>query len=119
MTCKCDRLPRLLYLDRFSVPHESLFKILLGDWSDLHKCKSCGQLWRIDKPDRLQEGYAFKLDSEDDWEQVEVKQLSKDLLLQSRGGITEQKCIWKGCTGFQVRGVAFCIDHLYETGARR
>jgi hypothetical protein len=43
----------------------------------------------------------------------------KQLLLQSRGGTTDETCIWSGCGGKRVKGVAYCLEHLWNTGARR
>jgi hypothetical protein len=52
------------------------------------------------------------------WEAFDASPLQKQFLIQSRGGLTEDECQWFGCQGKTVKGVAYCVEHLYETGAR-
>jgi hypothetical protein len=120
MQCKCANLPEALYYE--DAP-EAFFdeseEIATGEWVKLFKCRRCGQYWSIDEWDKYQERIITKISDPKNWETLESIGLRKTLLLQSRGGITDQECIWTGCNGKRVKGVVLCIDHLYATGARK
>jgi hypothetical protein len=92
--------------------------VAVGNWVRLHRCKACGQLWRIDEWDKYQTQFAAKVPSFEGWESFDTSKLQKDFLIQSRGGLTQSECSWAGCKNAQVKGVAYCADHLFETGAR-
>lgn len=109
-----------MYYERF--PNSSriyLSKLSVGNWHELFRCTQCNQLWRIDIPDRLQEQYVLKVESNSDWDNYEISDLAKDLLLTSRGGLTDSICIVSGCGKNAVKGVVYCLEHLYQTGATR
>jgi len=55
------------------------------------------------------------------WEKFEdrdIVKIEKERILKSKGGLTDKECAWAGCKKKRVRGVALCIDHLYESYAR-
>jgi len=89
-----------------------------GNWVELFKCNNCTQLWAIDAWDKYQERVAIKVVQKENWDKATDHQ-RKNLLLNARGGVTENECMKTTCNGYAVTGVVFCIDHLYETGARR
>jgi len=124
MTCRCAELPEYDYY----TPGRSVSRkirpvaksIDRKNWRDLLRCEVCGTHWRIDVADKYQERYAWKVGAfRDDWADVDFEEKEKELLLVRRGGVTDEKCIWLGCDRLKVRGVAYCIDHLYATGARK
>lgn len=125
MICACARLPDYDYCK----PGRSLSKTirpLLGkaivakNFRELFKCQVCSTYWRIDTPDKYHERFAWKVGAfRDDWAEVDKPDEEKSLLLKYRGGLTEEVCIWADCGKRRVKGVAYCIDHLYATGARR
>lgn len=121
MDCNCSNLNRLVDVSDISPDFENnLTEISEGNWVKLMRCPSCGQLWRVDVWDKLQIQFAVKLDSEDGWEHVDTTALQKQFLLESRGGNEEgTSCIWAGCDLPAVKGVVYCIEHLYKTGARK
>lgn len=89
-----------------------------ANWHELLQCTVCGCYWRIDAADKYQDRFAWKIGTfREDWATVEFPEKEKALLLQRRGGDTVEKCMWLGCEKRKVKGVAFCIDHLYATGA--
>ena len=90
----------------------------VGNWVYLMKCPTCGQLWRVDEWDKYQPQYAVKLPTSENWQAFEAIPLIKKKIVENRGGISEQLCMWRNCNEKQVNGSAFCVDHLYETGAR-
>jgi hypothetical protein len=62
---------------------------------------------------------AVKVRSVEGWQSFDSKSAVLQLLVQSRGGLSNERCIWAGCSGRAVQGVAYCPKHLYETGARK
>jgi len=91
-----------------------------ANWRELLQCHACGKYWRIDAADKYQERFAWKIGSyRSDWALPDFPGLEKALLLQHRGGETNEKCVWLGCERNRALGVAYCIDHLYATGTRK
>jgi hypothetical protein len=87
---------------------------------ELRKCEICGTYWRIDGPRKGEGRFAWKIgDFRPDWALPDFPEREKALLLKRRGGETGEKCLWLGCEKRKVSGVAYCIDHLYATGARK
>ena len=99
--------------------YKHLEKVDSSGWYELYKCKTSGQYWRIDIWDKGQERFVVKIENIKVWEIYDASSLIKDLIIKNRGGLTNQKCIWANCENRKVKGVAYCIDHLYESGARR
>ena len=116
---RCKSLPQIFYLDDVVFFESRLRKVAQGNWVSLHKCRWCRQHWRLDDWDKYTTQFAVKIDDPQHWETFDSTDLEKGLLLESRGGTTDKKCIWAGCGNKSVQGVAYCIDHLYESGARR
>ncbi len=124
MTCECAKLPEYDYYN----PGKSLSRkirpvskiVAKANWHELLQCSVCGCYWRIDAADKYQDRFAWKVGAfRDDWADVEFPDKEKALLFQRRGGETDEECMWLGCHRKKVKGVAFCIDHLYATGARK
>lgn len=117
-----EDLPQYLYYD--DMPKEIKNKLIRfdsnsNDWRELFKNTSTGQLWVIDVWDKYTYQIAIKINDPKDWKSEKYEDYSKDLLLQSRGGYGEGECMWMNCNKQRVKGVVYCIDHLYETGARK
>ncbi len=85
----------------------------------LFRCSECGGLWAIDEWDKYQWQVAFRVGADEGWIGVDREPQRKQLLLESRGGATAERCIWVGCQNPRVIGVVYCVDHLYATGARK
>ncbi len=124
MHCSCEELPVYTYYHPERGLSQKLrpfvVSVAKSSWRELFRCEICGTHWRIDVEDRLQQQYVWKVGRfRDDWATVEFVEEQKRLLLQRRGGETEEKCVWMGCEQKRVKGVAYCIDHLYETGVRK
>ena len=97
---------------------DTLEKIDAKDWVLLHQCRCCDTLWAIDEWDKYAEQVVVQVSDSRDWTAASDAQ-RKDLMLKFRGGTEEEECIWVDCGKLRVRGVEYCIDHLYATGARR
>ena len=124
MHCNCEKLPRFSYWD----PEQGIALKLRpfaktveqANWRNLLVCNLCNCYWRTDEIDRCNQGFVLKLGAyRDDWAVLSTEQDEKELLLQSRGGLLDQTCVWAGCGKPKVKGSAYCIDHLYDTGARK
>jgi hypothetical protein len=120
MSCICIKLNNSIYLDDApAIFQDTLSKISSKEWLNLHLCECCNQLWVIDEWDKYVVQVATKTDNKEDWHSSNSIKLRKNLLLESRGGTTDEECIWADCNYSRVLGVAYCINHLYDTGARR
>lgn len=86
-------------------------------WRALLQCPTCGQLWAVDEWDKYQIQLAVKVANAEGWSASD-EALRKEYLAQSRGENTAEKCMWNGCEKNQLNGSAYCVDHLYATGAR-
>ncbi|MDX2425669.1 MAG: hypothetical protein QNK15_05380 [Cycloclasticus sp.] len=82
------------------------------------RCPECGQYYKVDEWDKYQTCYAVKIPSQDNWESFDSESLIKDQMTVNRGGLTNDSCMWSGCNLKQVKGSAYCVNHLYSTGAR-
>jgi len=120
MKCNCHNLPDIFYIDQ--APHgfaESLHQEDIGNWLRLYSCPSCGTLWVIDEWEKYQDQVVSRIKDRTDWSGQERTAERKQLLLKSRGGRAEETCIWSGCNAKRIKGVVYCLDHLWKTGARR
>jgi hypothetical protein len=124
MHCSCDELPRYTYYEASRGLSQKIrpfvVSVAKSEWQELFRCEICGIHWRVEIEDRFQQRYAWKVgEFRDDWAGVQFIEEQKALLLQRRGGETTRGCAWIKCERMRVRGVAYCIDHLFDTGARR
>jgi hypothetical protein len=124
MHCDCEILPTYTYYDHERGISQKLRPftepVAFKTSRELFRCEICGTFWRIDVPDKFQQRYVWKVgEYRDDWASAEFVEEQKQLLLQRRGGIADETCVWAGCDNKRVKGMAICIDHLYANGARR
>lgn len=118
MSCECAKLSEIVRIaDHPEIEHGSE-ELEREGWFWLVRCRSCGQLWSLDAWDKYQTQFAIKFAHREGWREFDTTALRKQYLVQSRGGVTDEPCIWSGCSGRRVRGVVYCADHLYQTGAR-
>ncbi len=119
MSCLCNSLASSFFLDEAPLGFEQqLDTIKTGDWIQLRKCPICGCLWSIDVWDKLQWQVVIKLESENDLGNDSTV-IRKELLFKARGGTSNDKCIWARCENKAIKDVVYCLEHLWETGARR
>lgn len=96
----------------------TLLSLEAADWVKLMECPTCKQLWRVDEWDKYQALYALKISDRMAWKEVDAIALIKEKMIKSRGGLAKAECMWQSCANKAVMGSAYCVDHLYETGAR-
>jgi hypothetical protein len=91
--------------------------IKAANWLKLMRCPDCHQLWCVSEWDKYQVLYALKIENEETWES-ENESLIKEKMMLNRGGIDGVKCLWQKCALNALKGSAYCVDHLYNTGVR-
>jgi hypothetical protein len=119
MVCVCINLENLVDITNDHKEFTNRFDCVdIGDWVRLMRCPNCGQLWKVDEWDKYQTLYAQKIFSIETWKTIDHVSLIKEQMIKNRGGIEENKCLWKECDRYAVKSCAYCVDHLYETGTR-
>jgi hypothetical protein len=120
MTCDCQSLDDTFYMDEAPRGFQTnLEQRDTANWMRLFSCIFCQSLWAIDEWDKYQEQVVFRVRHSDSWFDVGAAERRKSLLLRSRGGEVSAECICACCQKPRIRGVVYCLDHLYENGARR
>jgi hypothetical protein len=118
MKCDCRDHPAIRRIDG-TLP--ALFPgfrhVDAAHWRALLRCPTCGQLWAVNEWDKYQIQFAVKIADAEGWTASD-EALRKEYLAQSRGVNTAAKCMWSGCNKNQLNDSAYCVDHLYATGAR-
>jgi hypothetical protein len=125
MVPNCEQLPAAIWLDH-DVPRAGFEARLVevgsaeGGWINVARCRDCGQVWRVDLPDKLQVNLAIKIGSADpeQWTAADDRAARFAYLVRSCGGEGAGACLWAGCPHRALRGVAMCAEHLWASGAR-
>lgn len=121
MKCECSRLPRLFNIEKYLSHLRETVEIVDrkdSGWGELRICRICGQHWQLDKWDKLQTICAIKIDFPDDWQNYDDKSDRMQLLIDSRGGLSEVRCIKAICQNKAFKSLAYCLEHSYEIGLR-
>jgi len=121
MPCDCGGFQDTFFIDEAPAGWlDGLDELELGDWKTLRQCPYCSALYAVDVRDKGHHQVVARISNPERWqEEAEATDRRKSLLLRSRGGTENEPCIWVGCTEPRVRGVAYCLDHLWSAGARR
>jgi hypothetical protein len=120
MSCQCHELPDAFYLDDGPPECVKQMKQLdMANWMRLFECPQCGSLWAVDEWDKYTHQVVSRVSVREGWNLADTKAKRKALLLASRGGLTDEQCIWAGCSGRRVKGVVYCLEHLWKSGARK
>jgi len=122
MTCDCAALSAFFRIKDY----DSAFLTGLqpvatkdGGWRALRRCLGCGQHWQLDEYDKYQVGLAIKIAKPEEWLAFDDRSVRKEYLIQDRGGLGQERCIWADCSNAVLKGSAHCPDHAYEVmGAR-
>lgn len=118
MECDCHDQPRIRRIDGTLLSQLPGFQFVeAGSWRALLQCPVCGQLWAADEWEKYQIQLAVKVADRANWIISDETQ-RKEYLARSRGENAGAKCMWNGCEKNQLKGSAYCVDHLYATGAR-
>ena len=63
-------------------------------WFWLVRCRSCGQRWSLDEFEKYQRQFAIKISRREGWRDFDTTPLRREFLVESRGGLTDEPCIW-------------------------
>jgi len=117
--CNCNNHNLLFDVTKeYSAFKNNLIVLAHGNWVLLMECPECKQLWKVDEWDKYQTLYAVKLPSKEDWEEYDNQSLIEERIVKNRGGFEKASCMMAKCNNNQVKGSAFCANHMYESGAR-
>ncbi|AOS97372.1 hypothetical protein AUP74_03049 [Microbulbifer aggregans] len=117
--CNCKLQLELVDISNSHTDFKSKLDLLeTGDWVFLMQCPECEQLWKVDEWDKYQQSYAVKISAKESWEEFDSTALIKAKIIENHDGLTSAECLWSGCTVKQVKGSAYCVNHLWSTGAR-
>ena len=120
MSCHCQNLPDAFFLDEAPSGFFKRLKHLeTGDWIRLVECPDCGTLWAVDEWDKYVHQAVARVTARKGWQDALSEKTRKDLLRRSRGGEENEECMWAGCHKPRIKGVVYCLDHLFQSGARR
>ncbi|WP_046757621.1 hypothetical protein [Kordia jejudonensis] len=99
---------------------EANFELIASEnWYILYKYKVDQSYWRLDKWDKNQVQFFVKLESNENWTEVDTTSLKIELLKQSRG-TTKQQCLWKDCENEALSAMKICAFHAFtEMGIRK
>jgi hypothetical protein len=119
--CNCSARPNAFFADDAPPGFlPTLTEVETGEWKTLSCCLRCGQRWSVDAWDKLQHRVVVRIGRVADWQvEADSTEVRKQLLVASRGGTTSSTCAWADCALPSVKGVAYCVEHLWKTGARR
>ncbi len=117
--CYCNETPALIEISNNHSDFKSKFnQIAVGDWVLLMQCPDCNQFYKVDEWDKYQTSYAVKITSSENWESFDSESHIKQQMVVNHGGLTNDPCVWSGCDIKQVKGSAYCVNHLYSGGTR-
>ncbi|MBQ0806996.1 MAG: hypothetical protein KBT55_03405 [Porticoccus sp.] len=117
--CNCKEQPVLIDISNNHSDFKSkLNQLDAGDWVMLMRCPDCAQFYKVDEWDKYQTCYAVKISSSQNWESFDSVSLVKEQIVINHGGLTSEPCMWSGCETKQVKGSAYCVNHLYSGGTR-
>jgi len=90
-----------------------------ANWYELYFRKADGTHWRLDADDKYQQRFLVQIDDLANWSAFDSGPLEKSLLLERRGGLSEEACLQLGCGERSLKGSAFCLNHTFERGVRK
>lgn len=90
-----------------------------AEWYELYRHKGDGTHWRLETEDKYQQRFLVRIDDIEKWKSFDSSPLEKGLLLESRGGLSSETCMWQRCDAPCLNGSAYCLDHTYEKGVRK
>jgi len=96
-------------------------------WLRLVQCPHCGQRWQLERNDcdfmpasadgrstTKVPSLAIKVPADADWAQFDDRPARIAYLIQSRGGLGPERCLWRDCTNRALKGFAHCPEHVYD-----
>lgn len=114
-------------IDKIYYADQEILELIASDfdllerknWYELYQNKEDESYWRLDTWDKYQQRMFVRLESKDNWTDLDDKELRIELLLKTRG-VSDHICIWNSCHRSALLDLAYCERHAYEeSGIRR
>ncbi len=98
---------------------ESEFELVdQKNWYRLYKNKKDNSFWRLDEWDKYVKQFLVKLETSEKWFEFNDENLRIEFLKNSRG-VSNKKCIWKGCEKNALNKLVYCENHAYKMGVNK
>lgn len=118
--CQCHGHGQLVnIIEWYEVFCDALSLQASSESMQLRQCSHCMQFWRVDAPGVFSVSYAVRLEADENWQAFDAAGLIKQRMLEVRGGHGDQPCRRGNCRSPVINGSAYCLDHLYRSGARQ
>lgn len=113
--CDCQHRPAFFdihpdELEAFLDGFDQLTDDRLADYH-LFRCPACQSLWIVD--DVTRGPMAVQATTALDIRSFDERPYRRELAIAMHGGLGEGTCMFTRCSNRAVRGVVFCVDHLY------
>jgi hypothetical protein len=107
--CFCNSQGRWCEGRDSSDPFKNMEEIAIGEYLSLRKCSVCNQHWQVDVVERAnQSGIAIKIDDPQSWKSFDDTSFREERLILRYGGLSENTCVWSGCSNIALVDLAFC-----------
>jgi hypothetical protein len=83
-----------------------------GGFRILVRCNECGQHWQLDGQERYGVTLAIRILDADAWDAHNDHSARMTYSVNSRGGLSDEKCKEPDCPSRCVRGLERCAHHL-------
>ncbi len=114
--CKCKKYPKFFESDTYDPYFKDFEKISIkqNKFVILVRCPQCKQHWQLDAGDNYRSGLAIKIDVPEKWDTYDDIDVRIAFLIKSRGGLSDETCLWSGCNNKALNGLAYCPKCAYE-----
>ncbi len=111
MKCKCNKKKTKIvgWREDSYFKHFEEIDNACQNWQAVLKCPICSQLWLVDRYDKLQSLFAYKIEKPEDKEKSFFN-VHKEFLEESRGGYSDKKCVMAGCLNKSLKELAYCPE---------
>jgi hypothetical protein len=117
--CNCAQLDDIVScgdkeVDEFIRP-KGLRLLREGRYVGLYLCRECGTYWQVDLGARGPQ--AIKVAEPLGWEHFDDVPFRLKFMERVHGGVGEERCMFRGCTEFALKGIVFCVRDAYPSVA--
>jgi hypothetical protein len=118
--CACEVLPTAVDITQPAFSWLTEIEVVAQKpFLSLRRCNRCGQKWQVDLVDKYQTCLAIKVDTSVEWDSFDDKPQRVEYLVNSRGGISDEKCVIQDCKNLALRSLAYCPIHAFDYAGLR
>jgi hypothetical protein len=122
MSTSAENWPSASYFRRRTPAGQSILSELTlvthRNWRKLYRHKGDGSHWIIDDEGKHGVQFLHRVKDLDEWMTEDHSAEEKALVLERLGGEGDETCIWVDCSERAIRGIVYCVHHLYANGGR-